>query len=441
MSTSKISTHDLDSSLKLPIANGGTGANTAAAALTNLGAAPASHNHSASNINSGTLAIANGGTGGADVATARTNLGVMASENPVATGTFSLNRRVNSTIGENSFSAGAYTTASGSSSHAVCYSTTASGYCTHAEGSNTYAIGYAAHAEGTMCEASGDYSHVEGSNNYANATSSHASGANNDADNYASFVLGKRNKAMTTGGAKDNTVGDVFVIGNGTGAGENSNAFRVTYAGKAYGLSSYGSTGADYAEFFEWEDGNNENEDRVGYFVTLSGNKIKKATIGDYILGIISGQPCIIGNSDEDWLGRWEHDEFGRFIKEDVETIVTKNEVVEVDVLDENGNPTGEKIIETKEVETGEVIHGWKYKANPEYDITKPYIPREERQEWDYVGMLGVLSVRDDGTCKVNGFCKVANGGIATSANKYISGETYRVIERVTDNVVKVVFR
>ena len=441
MGTSKIGIHDFDSSLQLPIANGGTGANTAAGALTNLGAAPASHNHSASNINSGTLAIANGGTGGADAATARTNLGVMATENPVGSGTFSMTRMPNSDIGEYSFTSGRYGVASGKYSHAVGYSATATNTGSHAEGSNCSANGYASHAEGTMSTADGDYSHVSGS--YANTTgeAAQACGANVDADNYASCAIGKRNKAMTTGGTKDNTTGDVFVVGNGTSASNKSNAFRITYAGKVYGTSSFNSTGADYAEFFEWEDGNNENEDRVGYFVTLSGNKIKKATVGDYILGIISGQPCIIGNSDEDWLGRWMHDEFGRFIKENTESIVTKIRDIEVDVLDENGNPTGEKTTEMQEVETGEVIHGWRYKANPEYDSTQPYIPREERQEWDYVGMLGVLSVRDDGTCKVNGFCKVAEGGIATSADKYISGETYRVIERVTDNVVKVVFR
>jgi hypothetical protein len=47
----------------LAVAQGGTGATTAAAALTNLGAAPASHNHSAANITSGTLGVARGGTG------------------------------------------------------------------------------------------------------------------------------------------------------------------------------------------------------------------------------------------------------------------------------------------------------------------------------------------------------------------------------------------
>ena len=47
----------------LGVANGGTGATTAANARTNLGAAASSHNHSAANITSGTLSVARGGTG------------------------------------------------------------------------------------------------------------------------------------------------------------------------------------------------------------------------------------------------------------------------------------------------------------------------------------------------------------------------------------------
>lgn len=47
----------------IDVAHGGTGAATAAAALTNLGAAAATHNHAASNITSGTLPVARGGTG------------------------------------------------------------------------------------------------------------------------------------------------------------------------------------------------------------------------------------------------------------------------------------------------------------------------------------------------------------------------------------------
>ena len=55
--------------------------------------------------------------------------------------------------------------------------------------------------------------------------------------------------------------------------------------------------------------------------------------------------------------------------------------------------------------------------------------------------MVGVLPVYDDGTCQVNGFCKPAAGGIATAAESQIAGSTYRVIERVSESVIKIIFR
>lgn len=73
-----------------PVAGGGTGATTAAGArtnlgitLANLGAAPTTHNHNASDINAGTLStdrlptlpVSKGGTGATDAAGARANLG------------------------------------------------------------------------------------------------------------------------------------------------------------------------------------------------------------------------------------------------------------------------------------------------------------------------------------------------------------------------------
>ena len=355
----------------------------------------------------------------------------------------------------NSHAEGMYTKASGGSSHAEGYrakasgesshaegkSTTASGESSHAEGFATVASAVNSHAEGCRAKASGGSSHAEGEYTTASGENSHAEGYKTTASNYNSHAQGKYNKAMTDGGSMGNTVGDAMVIGNGTGSSALSNAFRVTFAGGVYGLSAFNSTGADYSEFFEWADLNPAAEDRVGYFVTLVGKQIRMAGPGDYILGIVSGQPCIIGNADEDWLGRWEHDAFGRFIKEDTEDPVVERKMVEVPVLDDSGNPTGKTKLEMQEVETGEVIHGWRYKANPDYDQTQEYIERKDRPEWDCVGMLGVLAVRDDGTCGVNGYCRVADGGIATAADAYIPGTTYRVIERVADNVIKVIFR
>lgn len=76
----------------IPIEKGGTGATTAAGALSNLGAAAASHTHAASAIASGTLntsrlptiPITKGGTGATTAAAALTNLGALAASKLVA---------------------------------------------------------------------------------------------------------------------------------------------------------------------------------------------------------------------------------------------------------------------------------------------------------------------------------------------------------------------
>ena len=89
----------------VPVNKGGTGATTAANARTNLGAAAASHNHAAGDINSGTLdsgrlptvPVSKGGTGATTAANARTNLGAAAASHThgaadIASGTLSADR-------------------------------------------------------------------------------------------------------------------------------------------------------------------------------------------------------------------------------------------------------------------------------------------------------------------------------------------------------------
>lgn len=229
------------------------------------------------------------------------------------------------------------------------------------------------------------------------------------------------------------TGGSIFIVGDGYNKKnpDNSitvfkqNGLRLEDTKSMYGRTYY-TSGADYAEYEEWADGNPNNEDRVGYFVTYDENskkKIRKANAGEWILGIVSGHPCIVGNGDEEWLGRFIRDEFGRLILEESEFLST-----EIDP------DTGEKV---------EVVKIGKFpKENPSYDEEREYISRADRPEWDAVGWVGVLHVRDDGTCQPNGFCKCADGGIATSATvedySYLT-PIYRVIDRVTDNVVRVV--
>lgn len=334
--------------------------------------------------------------------------------------------------GECSHAEGSMTTASSSASHAEGSDTRASGNDSHAEGSSTKASGSHSHAEGSLTEASGESSHAEGLMTGASSSASHAEGYGTIASSFASHAGGKYSKAMTNSTGETDNTGDAFVIGNGTEAYTLSNAFRVTYGGAVYGLSAFNSSGADYAEFIKpWADGNPDNEDRVGYMVTIKNGLLHKANDGDYIVGITSGNPSVVGNADEDYYWRYARDEFNRFVYEDAEEEVEQLDDDGAPVLDENGMPVM--------VKTGNIIKNAHYKLAADYDPTKQndYIERKNRPEWSYVGMIGVIPVRDDGTCEAGCFCKCSQNGIATRAESR-GFDTFFVIERLSDNVVSV---
>lgn len=359
--------------------------------------------------------------------------------------TVSMGRKDGQKVGDNSFAFGYRVTASNNNSQAVGFNTTASGDSSHAEGGSTIASGAGshaegwsskatnnnAHAEGGSTTASGDSSHAEGLCAIASGASSHAEGNYTKADGDYSHAEGNYTTALTnqhaqghfnnTTNATDNSTsgtstGTAFVIGNGTSSSK-SNAFRVTGEGATIAKKAYSTSGADYAEYFEWEDGNPNSEDRRGLFVTTIGDKIRIANSNDWILGVVSALPSVIGNHDEEWMGRYILDDFGDFITETFEY-----ETKEID------KETGEETTVTKT--------GTKWKENPDYDPSKEYLPRAQRKEWDAIGLLGVLNVVDDGTCEVNGFCKVVDGGTVTQ-----SATGYRVIKRVTDNIVKILIK
>lgn len=357
--------------------------------------------------------------------------------------TINTGRKVGTTVGKKSIAEGESTTASGYGSHAEgCYtsasasyshaegdSTKANGEGSHAEGFSTTAGDMYSHAEGYIAKALGYCSHAEGYGTSASASYSHAGGCYTTASNYASHASGKFSAAMIDGGSNSNTIGTAFVIGNGTSASALSNAFSVQFDGTVKAKSTItASTTADYAEFFEWLDENPDGEDRVGYFVTLDGDKIRIANSNDeYILGVVSGEPFVLGNGDCDtWNGMFLRDEFRRTIYEPAPKME--------EILDDEGNPTGE----FEEIK-GE-FEGTRPKLNPEYDHTKTYTSRFDRPEWSPVGMLGVLAVRHDGTAKVNGYVTVADGGIATACDKNTEN-SYRVIKANSDSVVEVIFR
>lgn len=226
---------------------------------------------------------------------------------------------------------------------------------------------------------------------------------------------------LGTEGTGTGTTGDVFTVGIGTPSAA-KNAFRIDYSGKGYFAVSVSGTGADVAEHYEWQDGNPDDEDRVGYFAVVDcKKKIRFANSTDDIsdpnflrrLGVISGRPGVIANEYEDeWNGKYLTDVYDRYI--------TEHKVYEAE-YDSEGN----LIHEAYEAD--------EYVLNPNYDTTQEYIPRSKRKEWSYLSRHGQLTVRDDGTCIEGGYCRPADGGIATT-----SDEGFFVMERIDDKHISV---
>ena len=131
---------------------------------------------------------------------------------PVFTGSISLGRMANSTVGSNSVAEGNGTTASGPSAHSEGGGTTASGYGAHSEGGGTAASANYSHAEGSGATASGGNSHAEGSWTTASGLDSHAEGEGTVAIGYGEHVSGTYNVLDTADTWVANTayaVGDI----------------------------------------------------------------------------------------------------------------------------------------------------------------------------------------------------------------------------------------
>lgn len=202
------------------------------------------------------------------------------------------------------------------------------------------------------------------------------------------------------------------IIGNGTSSSNRADGLTIDSSGNIVTQGTVSNGGADYAEYFEWADGNEGNEDRIGLIVTLEGNKIRLAQAGDDILGIVSGTATVLGDDAEwHWHGKYLRDEFGR-----VQTKV-------IQLYDDEGNPDGYATVPV---------------VNPEYDEKQHYVPRSERAAWDVIGMMGKLYVRDDGSCVVGGYAAVAADGLAS----FSTGRTnMRVMERISDGIVRVLLK
>lgn len=303
--------------------------------------------------------------------------------------------------GARSHAEGEGTHAYGRGSHAEGLYTYAGGYNSHAEGQLTQALASGCHAEGWDTVAKGINSHAEGNGTAAIGTYSHAEGKNTVVYSDAGHVQGRYNEPDFGGGY-------AHIVGNGTHDGR-SNAHTLSWEGNAWFCGKVSGTGADYAEYFEWADGNPNDEDRVGLIVALEGDKIRPANSGDDILGVVSGTAMVVGdNAEWEWQDKYLCDDYGRVIWEMVEE------------FDEEGKSMG--FFPHRQI-------------NPNYDPKQEYVRRVDRPEWDTVGLVGKLHVTDDGSCTVGGYATVGANGIATASGEKTN---MRVMKRIKDNIVLV---
>ncbi|TDT61295.1 peptidase G2 autoproteolytic cleavage domain-containing protein [Fonticella tunisiensis] len=167
-----------------------------------------------------------------------------------------------------------------------------------------------------------------------------------------------------------------------------------------------------YAEMFETVDGRGI---APGYFVTLDGIKVRRFRYGDnYVLGVTSAAPGVLCNSGEyRWKNKFLTDEWGRIQYEEI----TISEEL-------NGDIKASERVERRPL------------INNNWNRNTKYVPRSKRSEWVSVVITGRVLVRDDGTCRVNGYCLPNGEGIATS---WYSG--FRVLERRGANQIVILIK
>lgn len=289
--------------------------------------------------------------------------------------------------------------------------------------------------------ATGNYSFIGGGKyNTSNATySSTLGGRGNNAGHTHSIALG--------GGSMTRANFDLVLGATDTDTpSTTNNTIRLQGTGGNIRIDGAVSTPeADYAEYFEWNDGNTNNEDRKGYFVSLINDKIQIGNTN--VIGIISSVPAIIGDSASNkWNELYLKNEWGEIVKDEFNLFSKSNKKIykkNSTYYSEYPNPSNkEGIIFTGD--TSELINLNKKesypKINPEYDPTEEYIPRENRKEWSPVGLLGKLRVRTaeeiTGT-KVD----VNSNGMAINGNKYHVLKTIRPFAGNDYGIVQILFK
>ncbi len=344
--------------------------------------------------------------------------------------------------------------------------------------SNKVSNSHSAILQGRSNNAYSNYSLIGNgyTNRIPNGTSSYTTilnGKNNSvfSNSYHSVILGgfgnilsNAKYAMIFG--KSNTITAAYSIAFGNGASTatakqvvfaagGGNTVRIDMnAGKLYADDSVTGSPADYSEYFEWEDGNLNNETRFGYSVSLMDNgKIKISN--ENIIGIVSSNPFVIGDAAElSWNKKHKTDDWGIKLTETFDNVTIFRGEQKISLwIDKNGKqysnpPRNQKekfdffvqdFYELTQEEKDRKQTDMIYLYSEEYNQSTEYIPRSERKEFSAIGLLGKIRVRTAQQIDSK-FIDFNSQGMA------VNGTQYRVLENIKDydgqyGIVKVFFK
>ena len=309
---------------------------------------------------------------------------------------------------------------------------------------------------GTMCtgrhtQNENDYSMLIGRYGIAKEGTINSSDTSNSILGDGSFQIAGGATASVTPGVND---GISVVLG--------TTAFGNSPVGG--GIADFwNASGADYAEYFEWDDENTENEDRIGNFVSLiNGEKIEYASNDIDVLGITVsdslGTSSVIGDTAyKNWNKANLKDKYGRTstkldLSQPCRDTLEKHDVIRTDeIKDILENSEYDLIIsdllvldltsDDRDFDEEKCKEDLSNTTpirlcipNPEFDPSYDYIPREQRPEWCPIALLGKVYVKDNGLCVVGSKCSVLNG-IAVPGDKYV------VLSRSDTDVIKIMFK
>jgi hypothetical protein len=171
--------------------------------------------------------------------------------------------------------------------------------------------------------------------------------------------------------------------------------------GNAYTDGTYNNNGADYAEFFESANGQALT---LGATVVLVGNKIREATDQDDVKNIIgvvrpkepSKASMVVGNTAwNKWANKYLTDDFDRYIMEDHDVVEWTDEEVKKHSYESQSIPSSVTVPNnaTRKTHDENNIKFQHYKINPEWDSESEYVNRENRPEWNIIGLLGQVKM------------------------------------------------